>query len=140
MKRLTRFVSGLIFESDAWCNCSIFICSILFQKQITDTSGVKWYKASLIWLYRLVYHIYCVQITIATFFICMYNSFFSLWLYSGDYWVSECIINVGATGRTGAISSVRIRVNFSLCKWPTYDSSPSSSAGYVSFKCVHILF
>ena len=67
----------------------------------------------------LVYHIHCVQITLATFFICMYNSFFSLWLYYSDYWVSECIINLRGTGRTGAISSVRHQVNFSPSKCPT---------------------
>ena len=40
--------------------------------------------------------------------------FFLLVLYS-----SECINNLGGRDRTGAISSVRHRVNISLCKCPT---------------------
>ena len=64
--------------------------------------------------------------------------FFSLWWYSSSYWVSECIINLGGTGITGAISSVRHRVNCSLRKCLTSPPSIPVLLHQLGIYCVNV--
>ena len=64
--------------------------------------------------------------------------FCSLWLNCSEYWVSECILNLGETGRTGAISTVRHRVNFSLCKCPTSPRTIPVLLHQLDIYCVNV--
>ena len=52
--------------------------------------------------------------------------------------MSECFINLGGTGRTGAISSVRHPVNFSLRKCPTSPSTIPVLLHQLDIHCVNV--